>query len=212
MSGLQNCVPEGRLASASATTTALRERGRAPSAPLSRAHAGLAKPILSSITPWLALTARRERATQVRSPWSLVGCSACLCRCARWVPAPWASPCSSFSIRGCLPSASSARTLHTRCRSRSEPAWTTGSSAAWIGTSSVPAARFAAGNLDRQLPAGPHFRSLPASRLGQDTSADWPAAHHLVGASRDMCGEPAVGSGRALAIWSMAAMTSYVAV
>ena len=47
-------------------------------------------------------------------------------------------PCSSFSIRGCRPSASSAPTLHTRCPSPLWPAWDTGSSAAWIGTLSVP--------------------------------------------------------------------------
>ena len=37
----------------------------------------------SAITPWPALTTRRERATRARSPWSSVRCSACLCRCAR---------------------------------------------------------------------------------------------------------------------------------
>ena len=43
-----------------------------------------------------------------------------------------------FFLYPCRPSASSAPTLHTRCPSPLWPAWATGSSAAWIGTLSVP--------------------------------------------------------------------------
>ena len=44
---------------------------------------GVALIIAAAITPWPALTTRRERVTRARSPWSSVRCSACLCRCAR---------------------------------------------------------------------------------------------------------------------------------